>query len=377
MVDITVVCDASHLSAHKKAGYAGIITLEDESGDRLIKTYSGDASQVNSSHTAEMMAILGGLSHVKVVLSDYYGESIPLVNNLSVHTDSKYGINAYQAHINAQGWPLSSNYQQTIPAIISVANSIKFAESQQMSLIKVKSHVYHGDASPIERLHNMVDSQASQALQRTLEENNLRHHRHAPVFVSEEVRLDKRLSALREELLPITENELKLEPWLQALEIVRCLGKYQLSAGNAGYQGICDTCQQGDEPNDLLEHWLSHASEEWGITLKTNEPPSLTTLRQELMTLGEAASALEPHQFSLQANRLLAKAGVPGGGGDLTSLAHVFMSKTPLPLIISELVNRASEHLELTRQWQDNTTRLPSVSVPEAVQEASFKPRVG
>lgn len=81
---------------------------------------------------------------------------------MTLYTDSQNLIHQYERELGIRPHPTNKKYEREVKELISISN--QFGDDFKLNIRKVKAHVPNFKASPIERLHNVIDLQAKDAL---------------------------------------------------------------------------------------------------------------------------------------------------------------------------------------------------------------------
>lgn len=151
MAVISIMCDASHHTKLKLGGYAGVIHIKDGL-DEWSEDYSGVAADSLDSNEAEMIAISAGFDKARRIIKK---EDLS-VDGLFAYTDSKFCVDQYDLALSKK--KTSKRHQS---AIRKMMQSIpKVDGSGKLIINHVKGHVKKEFASPLEKIHNIIDKRA-------------------------------------------------------------------------------------------------------------------------------------------------------------------------------------------------------------------------
>lgn len=162
--EVTLICDGS-LDANDRSyesqkgtllgGYAGGISVDTAEGDEHFDFYTSSVPSLPTSSLVELRALEHGLFRLKRLIEKHDLK----VDKLKVYTDSQDAVknyNALRADPNAE----KAYYRKPVLRLIS---RIKQMGIEDVDFDYVKAHVDNDIATPIEKMHNVVDKAALNA----------------------------------------------------------------------------------------------------------------------------------------------------------------------------------------------------------------------
>lgn len=153
-----IIADASWDKKLFLAGYGGGITMFKNDGTDISKSYKGVRSEAFDVHSIELLGAIAGMR----ILSKMQKKLSEPLTELTLYTDSQNLIHQYERELGIRPHPTNKKYEREVKELISISN--QFGNSFKLNIRKVKAHVPNFKASPIERLHNVIDLQAKDAL---------------------------------------------------------------------------------------------------------------------------------------------------------------------------------------------------------------------
>lgn len=153
-----IIADASWDRKLSLAGYGGGITIFKNDGSDINKSYQGVRSEAFDVNSIELLGAIAGMR----LLSKMQRKLSEPVTELTLYTDSQNLIHQYERELGIQPHPTNKKYEREVKELIAITN--QFGEDFKLNIRKVKAHVPIFKASPIERLHNVIDLLAKDAL---------------------------------------------------------------------------------------------------------------------------------------------------------------------------------------------------------------------
>jgi len=151
MATISIMCDASHHTVLKIGGYSGVVHIQDGE-NQWSEDYEGLSIESIDSNEAEMLAIAAGFRKAgKIIRKEKLS-----VDGLFAYTDSVSSINQFEAFMSNA--PTHKKYRNTLS---EMKKSVPKINGDGSPIVKhVKGHVKAIYASPLEKMHNIIDKRA-------------------------------------------------------------------------------------------------------------------------------------------------------------------------------------------------------------------------
>lgn len=158
-----IIADASWDKELSLAGYGGGITVFKGDGTDISKSYQGVRSEAFDVHSIELLGAIAGMR----ALTKMRKQLAEPITELTLYTDSQNLIHQYERELGIRPHPTNKKYEREVKELISISQ--QFGDDFKLNIRKVKAHVPNSKATPIERLHNVIDLQAKEALQQVRE----------------------------------------------------------------------------------------------------------------------------------------------------------------------------------------------------------------
>lgn len=158
MKRVDIVCDSSFDVSLLLTGYAGSVTIKEETGSNdVLLEYSGCDASFDDSNKGEMVAVFYGV----ITLKNYLNK-LPInykaPHRINIYTDSDATIREYNNFLDKTCYEESS-YTPFMQRLFSEMKSLPIAPT----LKHVSAHVPNHLANPIEKEHNKQDKRAVKA----------------------------------------------------------------------------------------------------------------------------------------------------------------------------------------------------------------------
>lgn len=155
-----IIADASWDKDLALAGYGGGITIFKADGTDVSKSYQGVRSEAFDVHSIELLGAIAGMR----LLTKMRKQLAEPITELTLYTDSQNLIHQYERELGIRPHPTNEKYEREVKELISITK--QFGNDFKLNIRKVKAHVPNYKATPIERLHNVIDLQAKDALEK-------------------------------------------------------------------------------------------------------------------------------------------------------------------------------------------------------------------
>lgn len=152
-----VIADASYEEGLFIGGYAGGVCLlnTDDEQLQLTEMCPGVMPDAPNSNVVEMRAVTAMLHRLLRMMQS----NTLTISKLNIYTDSRTLIQEYQAFQRGEG---QAKYLEQLQLLDHTLSKLKIP-ADAVTFHKVKAHVPDADATPIERLHNLIDKNAKSA----------------------------------------------------------------------------------------------------------------------------------------------------------------------------------------------------------------------
>lgn len=158
MKRVDIVCDSSFDVSLLLTGYAGSVTVKEETGSNdVLLEYSGCDASFDDSNKGEMVAVFYGVITLKNYLKDL-PVNYKTPNRINIYTDSDATIRAYNHFLDKSSVEKSS-YTPFMQRLVSEMKRLPITPT----LKHVSAHVPNHLANPIEKEHNKQDKRAVKA----------------------------------------------------------------------------------------------------------------------------------------------------------------------------------------------------------------------
>lgn len=162
--EVTLICDGS-LDANDRnyesqkgtliGGYAGGISIDTADGDEYFDFYTSSVASLPTPSLVELRALEHGVFRLKRIVD----EKELQIDKLTIYTDSLDAVRNYNA-LNAD--PEAKGVYLKNP-VLRLISRIKEIGVGDVDFMHVKGHVANDVATPIEKMHNVVDRAALKA----------------------------------------------------------------------------------------------------------------------------------------------------------------------------------------------------------------------
>jgi ribonuclease HI len=158
MKRVDIVCDSSFDVSLLLTGYAGSVTVKEETGSNdVLFEYSGCDASFDDSNKGEMVAVFYGV----IALKNYLNRlptNYKKPSRINIYTDSDATIRAYNQFLD-ESINQESSYTPFMQRLVSEMKSLPITPT----LKHVSAHIPNHLANPIEKEHNRQDKRAVKA----------------------------------------------------------------------------------------------------------------------------------------------------------------------------------------------------------------------
>lgn len=147
-----IICDASYNEDIHLGGFSGGLMVEQPNGNDWTSVYHGLSPDAFCSNEAEMHAIAMGAQK----LASMMNSTRQSIDKVEIYTDSKTAISQYKLYTN--GKKHDPKYDKAMRRMDRYLGALK--TNKGITFTHVPAHRPDHKATPIERLHNIVDKNA-------------------------------------------------------------------------------------------------------------------------------------------------------------------------------------------------------------------------